>query len=36
MTAMSFVSGRWFGLQPFFAIILGGIGGLLWYAIIEL
>lgn len=35
MTAVSFVAGRWFGLQPVFAIILGGIAGLLWYAAIR-
>lgn len=35
ITATSFVGGRWFGLPPAPAIILGGVFGLLWYAIIR-
>ncbi|EWC46799.1 hypothetical protein DRE_04044 [Drechslerella stenobrocha 248] len=35
VTATSFVGGRWFGLEPFFAILLGGVLGLVWYAIVK-
>ncbi|KAK6355193.1 hypothetical protein TWF696_004310 [Orbilia brochopaga] len=33
VTATSFVGGRWFGLEPFFAILLGGALGMIWYAV---
>lgn len=32
ITATSFVGGAWFGLAAPFAILLGGVMGLLWYA----
>ncbi|KAF3909994.1 hypothetical protein ABW20_dc0110690 [Dactylellina cionopaga] len=35
VTATSFVGGRWFGLGPFFAILLGGLLGLFWYAVVR-
>ncbi|KAJ6261003.1 hypothetical protein Dda_3668 [Drechslerella dactyloides] len=33
VTATSFVGGRWFGLEPFFAILLGGALGMIWAAV---
>ncbi|KAF3902475.1 hypothetical protein ABW21_db0202634 [Orbilia brochopaga] len=35
VTATSFVGGRWFGLEPFFAILLGGVLGMIWYAAVK-
>ncbi|KAK6514554.1 hypothetical protein TWF281_004752 [Arthrobotrys megalospora] len=35
VTATSFVGGRWFGLEPFFAIVLGGALGVIWWAIVK-
>lgn len=34
VTATSFVGGAWFGLSPPGAIVLGGVMGLMWYAIV--
>lgn len=33
VTATSFVGGRWFGVSPPVAIIIGGIMGLVWYGV---
>ncbi|KAK0102518.1 hypothetical protein ONS95_006132 [Cadophora gregata] len=35
VTATSFVGGAWFGLSAPLAILLGGVMGLLWYAVVE-
>ncbi|PVH89403.1 hypothetical protein DL98DRAFT_647925 [Cadophora sp. DSE1049] len=35
VTATSFVGGAWFGLSAPLAILLGGIMGMLWYAVVE-
>lgn len=35
ITATSFVGGRWFGLSAPLAIVLGGVLGMLWYAIVK-
>lgn len=35
ITATSFVGGRWFGLSAPLAILLGGVLGMLWYAIVK-
>ncbi|KAG8160946.1 hypothetical protein KVR01_009210 [Diaporthe batatas] len=35
ITATSFVGGRWFGLSAPLAILLGGVLGMIWYAIVE-
>ncbi|KAF3929030.1 hypothetical protein ABW20_dc0101784 [Dactylellina cionopaga] len=35
VTATSFVGGRWFRLEPFFAILLGGFFGIIWYAVVK-
>lgn len=36
VTATSFVGGKWFGLSPVVAILLGAVMGLLWYAAVKL
>ncbi|KAF2398274.1 hypothetical protein EJ06DRAFT_538853 [Trichodelitschia bisporula] len=35
VTATSFVGGRWFGLSAPFAIVGGGVLGLMWYGIVK-
>jgi chromate transport protein ChrA len=35
ITATSFVGGAWFGLSAPFAIVLGGVMGLVWYGIVK-
>ena len=35
VTATSFVGGAWFGLSAPLAILLGGVLGMLWYAVVE-
>ncbi|KAK0926218.1 hypothetical protein LTR91_025153 [Friedmanniomyces endolithicus] len=35
VTATSFVTGRWFGLNAAAAILLGGVMGLVWYGIVK-
>lgn len=35
VTATSFVGGRWFGVSPPIAILLGGAMGLIWYGIVQ-
>ena len=35
VTATSFVGGRWFGLNPPSAVIVGGIMGMVWYGIVS-
>jgi chromate transport protein ChrA len=35
ITATSFVGGAWFGLSAPFAILLGGVIGMAWYAVIK-
>jgi hypothetical protein len=35
VTATSFVGGRWFGVSPPIAILLGGAMGLIWYGIVK-
>ncbi|KAH7400051.1 chromate transporter-domain-containing protein [Cadophora sp. MPI-SDFR-AT-0126] len=35
VTATSFVGGAWFGLSAPLAILLGGLMGMLWYAVVE-
>ncbi|KAL2065179.1 hypothetical protein VTL71DRAFT_4320 [Oculimacula yallundae] len=35
ITATSFVGGAWFGLSAPLAILLGGVLGLLWYAVVH-
>jgi len=35
VTATSFVGGRWFGISPPVAIILGGVMGLIWYGVVK-
>lgn len=35
ITATSFVGGRWFGLSAPLAILLGGVLGMAWYAIVN-
>lgn len=35
ITATSFVGGAWFGLKAPFAILLGGIMGMVWYAVVK-
>lgn len=35
ITATSFVGGRWFGLSAPLAILLGGVLGMVWYAIVK-
>ncbi|CZT47223.1 related to chromate transport protein [Rhynchosporium secalis] len=35
ITATSFVGGAWFGLSAPFAILLGGVLGLVWYGVVE-
>lgn len=35
ITATSFVGGRWFGLGAPLAILLGGVLGMVWYAIVK-
>ncbi|KAF3934493.1 hypothetical protein ABW19_dt0204343 [Dactylella cylindrospora] len=35
ITVTSFVGGKWFGLEPFFAILLGGVLGMIWFAIVR-
>jgi hypothetical protein len=35
ITATSFVSGAWFGLSAPFAILLGGVMGMVWYAVVK-
>ncbi|EPS39598.1 hypothetical protein H072_6661 [Dactylellina haptotyla CBS 200.50] len=35
VTATSFVGGKGFGLEPFFAILLGGAMGMVWYGIVR-
>ena len=35
VTATSFVGGRWFGISPPIAILLGGAMGLIWYGIVK-
>lgn len=35
ITATSFVGGRWFGLSAPLAILLGGVLGMIWYAIVQ-
>ncbi|KAI9796208.1 MAG: hypothetical protein M1833_006459 [Piccolia ochrophora] len=35
VTATSFVGGAWFGLSAPFAILLGGVMGMVWYAIVK-
>ena len=36
ITATSFVGGAWFGLSAPFAILLGGVMGMLWYSVIKI
>jgi chromate transport protein ChrA len=36
ITATSFVGGAWFGLKAPFAILLGGIMGMAWYAVVKI
>ena len=36
ITATSFVGGAWFGLNAPFAILLGGVMGMAWYAVIKI
>jgi chromate transport protein ChrA len=35
ITATSFVGGRWFGLNAPLAILLGGVMGMVWYALVR-
>ena len=35
ITATSYVGGRYAGFDAFFAILLGGVMGLLWYAAVK-
>lgn len=35
VTATSFVGGRWFGLKPWVAIVLGAVMGMVWYVIVT-
>jgi chromate transport protein ChrA len=35
ITATSFVGGAWFGLTAPFAILLGGVMGMAWYAVVK-
>jgi chromate transport protein ChrA len=35
ITATSFVGGAWFGLKAPLAILLGGVMGMAWYAVVE-
>jgi chromate transport protein ChrA len=35
VTATSFVGGRWFGVSPPIAILLGGAMGLIWYGVVT-
>ncbi|KAK6497158.1 hypothetical protein TWF506_004633 [Arthrobotrys conoides] len=35
VTATSFVGGRWFGVEPFFAIVLGGVMGVFWWGVVK-
>jgi chromate transport protein ChrA len=35
ITATSFVGGAWFGLSAPFAILLGGVMGMIWYALVK-
>lgn len=35
ITATSFVGGAWFGLSAPFAILLGGLMGMVWYAVVK-
>lgn len=35
ITATSFVGGRWFGLSAPLAILMGGVLGMVWYAIVK-
>jgi chromate transport protein ChrA len=35
ITATSFVGGAWFGLSAPFAILLGGVMGLIWYGVVK-
>ena len=35
ITATSFVGGAWFGFSAPFAILLGGLMGLVWYAVVK-
>lgn len=35
ITATSFVGGAWFGLSAPFAILLGGVMGMVWYAVVK-
>ncbi|PQE03037.1 chromate transporter protein [Rutstroemia sp. NJR-2017a BVV2] len=35
ITATSFVGGAWFGLSAPFAILLGGVMGMLWYGVVK-
>ena len=35
VTATSFVGGRWFGLSPPVAILLGGVMGMIWYGVVT-
>lgn len=34
--ATSFVGGAWFGLTAPFIILLGGVMGMAWYAVVKL
>jgi chromate transport protein ChrA len=35
ITVTSFVGGAWFGLAPPLAILLGGVMGMIWYAVVN-
>jgi len=35
VTATSFVGGRWFGVNAVSAILLGGLMGIIWWAVVE-
>ena len=35
VTATSFVGGRWFGLNPPSAVVLGGVMGMVWYGVVN-